>query len=117
MLRDMKHIALIVALVLIAGCATTFRPWKLSEVEEGMTREQVVHILGEPDSVEAENGAEILHYSYREDYNPPLADDSLQARNTSRRLEDQRIKRGFKEYRYAVKLVDGKVQHYEELTD
>jgi len=116
-MKPMKHTALIVALVLLAGCATTFRPWKLSEVEEGMTREQVVHILGEPDSVETENGAELLHYSYREDYNPPLADDSIQARNASRGLENQRIKRGFKEYKYAVKLVDGKVQNYEELTD
>lgn len=113
----MKYTALVVALVLIAGCATTFRPWKLSEVEEGMTREQVVHILGEPDFVETENGAELLHYSYREDYNPPLADDTIDARNANRALHNQRIKQSFKEYRYAVKLVDGKVQTYKELAD
>ncbi len=113
----MKHTAIVVALVLLAGCATTFRPWKLSEVEEGMDRAQVVYILGEPDFVETKDGAELLHYSYREDYNPPPADDSIQARDTSRRLQNQQIKQGLKEYRYAVKLVDGKVQNYKELTD
>lgn len=116
-MKPMKQIVLVVTLVLLAGCATTFRPWKLSEVEEGMTRAQVVHILGEPDSVETKNGSEFLHYSYREDYNPPLVDDTVQARNASRGIQNQRIKQGLKEYRYAVKLVDGKVQNYKELTD
>ena len=113
----MKYTALVVSLVLIAGCATTFRPWKLSEVEEGMTREQVVHILGEPDFVETENGAELLHYSYTEDYNPAPSGDTIYERNTSSELQNQRIKQGFKEYRYVVKLVDGQVQTYKELAD
>lgn len=110
----MKHTAAVVALVLLSGCATTFRPWKLSEVEEGMDRAQVVHILGEPDLVETKNGAEYLHYSYREDYNPPLTIDPTDAPAANRGLQSQQR---LKEYKYAVKLVDGKVQDYKELTD
>ena len=116
-MKLMKPTVLVVALILLAGCATTFRPWKLSEVEEGMTRTQVVQILGEPDSVETKDGSEFLYYSYREDYNPPPPDDTLQARDASRRLQDQRIKQGLGESRYAVKMVDGKVQSYKELMD
>jgi hypothetical protein len=116
-MKPMKYTALAMMLVLLAGCATTFRPWKLSDIDEGMSREQVVQVLGEPDSVETENGAELLHYSYSENYNPPLAADTVQGRNASRGLEDKRIKQGLKEHRYTVKLVDGKVQNYEELTD
>ncbi len=116
-MKSMKHIALVASLALLAGCATTFRPWLLSEIEEGMDRAQVVHILGEPDFVEMKNGAEFLHYSYSENHNPPLADDSIQAYEANRRLREQRIRRSFKEYRYAVKLAEGKVQSYKELTD
>jgi outer membrane protein assembly factor BamE (lipoprotein component of BamABCDE complex) len=117
MLSDMKHIVLVIALVLLAGCATTFRPWKLSEVEEGMGRVQVVHILGEPDFVEMENGAELLYYSYRENYHPTLANDDHRIHDASRRHQSQQIKQSLKEYRYVVKLVDGNVQSYKELVD
>lgn len=120
MLRGMKPIkyaAWIIALALLAGCATTFRPWKLSEVEEGMNRAEVVYILGEPDFSEMKDGAEFLHYSYQEDYNPPLVDDSIYGRNIDRRFQELQLKQSLKEYRYAVKLIDGKVQAYKELTD
>jgi len=117
-MKLMKPTALVVALILLAGCATTFRPWKLSEVEEGMTRAQVVQILGEPDSVETKDGSEFLHYSYRQNYNPPPPDDTIQARDaTNRRLQNQRIRQGLGESRYAVKMVDGKMQSYKELMD
>jgi hypothetical protein len=116
-MKLMKHTAAVVALVLLAGCATTFRPWKLSEVEEGMDRAQVVHILGEPDFVETKDGAELLHYSYREDYNPPLTIDAHAPDAANRGLQNQQIQQGLKQYKYAVKLVDGKVQDYKELAD
>lgn len=100
------------------GCATTFRPWRLSEVEEGMDRTQVVRILGEPDSVEMKNGAEFLYYSYREDYNPSPANTDIRADDaTTHEFRKQQIMQSLKEYRYAVKLVDGKVQNYKELVD
>ncbi len=116
-MKAIKHITVGVALLLLAGCATTFRPWKLSEVEEGMSRKQVVGILGQPDSVETKDGAEILHYSYSEDYNPPPASGTLNQPTDSpeRQIQDQQIKRSVQEHNYAVEIVDGKVQDYKEL--
>jgi len=106
------------ALVLLAGCATTFRPWKLSEVEEGMDRAHVVGILGEPDSAEMKDGAEFLYYSYREDYNPTSSDGiNIRSDGPDQKLRDQQVKNSLKEYHYSVKLVNGKVQNYKELTD
>lgn len=78
---------------------------------------QVVHLLGEPDFTEMENGTELLHYSYREDYMPPLSDDAVHAGDLNRRMESQRIKRSLEEYRYVVKLVDGAVQDYKQVRD
>lgn len=82
-----------------------------------MARAEVVRILGEPDFSEMENGAEFLHYSYRENYNPPLAGDPRDSYNTDNRFQTRQLRRSLKEYRYAVKLVDGRVQDYKELTD
>jgi len=116
-MKSIKHPALVAALALIAGCATTFRPWKLSEIEEGVDRAAVVRILGAPDSVETKNGAEFLYYSYSEDYDPPPAKDSIHAYDTTRKFHNRQAKQSFRKYRYAVKLVDGKVQNYKELED
>ena len=116
-MKPMKYAVWVVALVFLAGCATTFRPWSLSEVEAGMSRDQVIHILGEPDFTDTDHGVEVLHYTYMENYNPPLSDDSIHANTTSRRQWDRQMEQGFKEYRYAVKLIDGKVQSYREVTD
>jgi outer membrane protein assembly factor BamE (lipoprotein component of BamABCDE complex) len=116
-MKNLKHIVLVVALILVAGCATTFRPWMLSEIEEGMTRGQVVKILGEPDRVEARDGSEFLYYSYSEDYSPPLSEDSGQAYDANRELRKQQLKRNLREYKYSVKLVDGKVQTYTEIQE
>jgi hypothetical protein len=116
-MKPMNYTLLALSFLLLLGCATTFRPWKLSEIEDGMSRDQVVQILGEPDSVETKDGADLLHYSYREDYNPPLSADDYHTPGADRRIEDQQFIRSAKEYRYVVELVDGKVQHYQELTD
>ncbi len=117
-MKTVKYGAWVMGLVFLAGCATTFRPWKLSEVEEGMDRAQVVDLLGEPDSAEMKNGAEILYYSYSEDYNPPLtADTRRYTDRPSQQLQDHQIRKSFQEYNYSVKLVEEKVQDYKELTD
>lgn len=116
-MKAVTHTCLVIALVLLAGCATTFRPWKLSEVQEGMDRIQVVQILGEPDFVETKDGAEFLHYTYSEGYNPAPADNDVRLDDTIRDFRDWEIKQSVKEYKYVVKLVDGKVQSYEELQD
>ena len=116
-MKPMNYTLLALLSLLLLGCATTFRPWKLSEIEEGMSRDQVVQILGEPDSVETKDGADLLHYRYREDYNPPLSADAYSRPDADYTVEDRQLKRSAKEYRFVVKLVDGKVQHYEELTN
>ncbi len=117
-MKIIKHISLVTLLALLAGCATTFRPWKLSEVQEGMDKAQVVKILGEPDSVETKEGAELLHYAYSEDYNPTPASADVQPSNAATlSLRDQEIKKSLKEYKYVVKLVDGKVQTYKEIQE
>jgi len=112
----MKYILSVIALGLLFGCSTTFRPWKLSEVQEGMDRAQVIKILGEPNSVETKDGAEILLYTYSEDYNPPLSSNAVQSQDAVQKIQDQRIKNSLKEYKYSVKLVDGKVLSYKEIT-
>ncbi len=113
----MEYITIGVALALLAGCATTFRPWKLSEVEEGMDRGKVVGVLGEPDSVETKDGAEFLYYTYSENYNPPPASVDGQGYDANREFREHQLQRSLKEYRYVVKLADGKVLSYKELTD
>lgn len=116
-MKPTKYTALVLALVLLAGCATPFRPWKLSEIAEGMDRTQVVQVLGEPDFVETKDGAELLHYSYIENYNPPLSDDSNHFHEPRRGFQNRLERPSLKEYRYVVELVDGKVQNYKELVD
>lgn len=116
-MKPLKHVLSAMVLVFLAGCTTTFRPWNLSEIEEGMSRAQVVDILGEPDYREMDNEAEVLHYIYMENYNPPLTDDSTRDNAAGRGLWERQMEQGFKEYRYAVTLIDGKVQSYKELTD
>jgi outer membrane protein assembly factor BamE (lipoprotein component of BamABCDE complex) len=116
-MKPMIYTSLALSLLLILGCATTFRPWKLSEVQEGMTRDQVVQILGEPDSDETTDGTDLLYYSYREDYNPPLSADDSNTPGADHKFEDQQFRRSAKQYKFVVKLVDGKVQHYKELTN
>ena len=116
-MKTIKYVSLIALLALLAGCATTFRPWKLSEVQEGMDRNQVTEILGEPDSVEVKDDTEYLYYSYRENINPAPADSDFRAYDADRALREPLILSSFEEYKYAVKLVDGKVQTYKELQD
>ena len=111
----MKVIKYSLIVALLAGCSTTFRPWNLSEIKEGMDRAQVTEVLGEPDSIEMKNNAEFLYYSYREDNNVSPADSDFQAYDANRELRELQIQSRFKEYKYVVKMVDGKVQTYKEL--
>lgn len=115
-MKSLKNTAAcVVGLLLVAGCATTFRPWSLSEIKEGMDRNQVVSILGEPDRVESKDGSEFLFYSYSEDSTMPLTEEMIQAYEGDRTLRRKQVTRIMKEYNYSVKMVDGKVQTYTEL--
>ncbi|HEY5653281.1 MAG TPA: hypothetical protein VIR63_02800 [Pontiella sp.] len=103
------------ALAFLAGCATTFQPWSLSKVEEGMERDQVVQLLGIPESSFVTNGIERLLYTYRED--PISADDPLLDASTQFKTAAKRFDETLKEYRYVVILNNGKVSGYKELLD
>ncbi len=116
-MKIIKYISYVALFALLVGCATTFHPWKLSEVEEGMDRAQVVALLGEPEFVEKKDGAEFLHYAYTEDDNPTPEKVYIQSTDTTRTFREQQLKRSFKEYKYAVKMVDGRVLDYKDLTD
>ena len=111
-MKTMGYLLAVSAALLLASCATTFRPWKLSEVQEGMERAQVLRILGEPDLAVMKDGAEYLRYTYREDYNLPVVPHEADA---SRAMQDLDVGRNFKEYTYEVMLIDGKVLNYKEL--
>jgi len=120
-MKTIKYIALVMALAFLASCATTFKPWKLSEVQEGMERSQVVRLLGEPDLVETQNGEEHLHYSYRESYNPPMAADSVYEYDATREDDweshQKQMEKSFKKNQFIVILLDGKVMNYKEVQD
>lgn len=116
-MKTIRYFLALAAVAAIAGCATTFRPWLLSEVHEGMSKEQVVKVLGEPDFVEMKDGTEHLHYTYREDYNPSLSADTSYEADATRELRAMEVKRSMEEYHYVVIFADGKVVNYKELTD
>jgi outer membrane protein assembly factor BamE (lipoprotein component of BamABCDE complex) len=105
-------LAISVASLLVAGCATTFKPWKLSEVQEGMDRDQVVKLLGDPDYTETKDGSEYLYYSFTEDPTPPSS-----AYNDPEALERRanELNRTLDEHKYQVVLMDGKMINYKEL--
>ena len=104
-MKTIKYISFVAVLVLLIGCATTFRPWEFSKITEGMDRVQVVKILGEPNRIESKDGAEFLYYSYHEDYDP-VAGEGFQEHQAKRSMTTQN---------YVLKMVDGKVQSSEEL--
>jgi len=104
-MKSIKNILLIALFALLAGCATTFRPWEFSEVKEGMNRAQVEKILGKPSRIESKDGVEFLYYSYHEDYNPA----------SGQSIQEQQAKRSMKTRNYVVKMVGDKVQTAEEV--
>lgn len=117
MLLRMKTIKTIfvttVVSLLIVGCASTsFKPWQLSDVKEGMDKNQVVKILGEPDSIVNTNNAEYLYYSYREEMSP--ASGTLDTQDAIDRRADE-LSRTLTESKFEVVLVDGKMINYKEL--
>lgn len=88
-----KSITLITIAFLLAGCATAH---KISQVKLGMTREQVIKVMGPPASTSAKGSCEYLNYSLSE-------------------TDDQAFV-GITEP-YYVRLVDGRVDSYGRLGD
>ena len=115
-MKTMKTVLAAAAVsLLIVGCATTFKPWQLSEVKEGMSEEQVVKILGEPDYTESKDGAKYLYYSYMEDLMPASSATFNSQEAIDRWAEE--LDRTLDEIKYKVVLVDDKLINYKELRD
>lgn len=85
----MKHlIAALFTAVFLAGCATAH---KISGVQLGMTKDEVIRVMGNPISVSAKGGSEYLNYALSE-----TGDDAFYGLTEP----------------YYVRLVNGKVESY-----
>ena len=116
-MKTMRYFPALVAVLVFSGCATTFRPWNLSEVTEGMDRNAVEQLLGQPDYVFEKDGAEHLRYTYREDFSPSsMPMDMTHDRPIDHQRQTMQIERSLNVLEYDVILVDGKVMNYKEVT-
>jgi len=117
-MKTMGYFLLLGTALILAGCATTFRPWNLSEVMEGMSRDQVTQLLGEPDYVFMKDGAEHLRYTYQEDYSPSsISDDLAYESSFAHKKQAMQMQRAMRVLSYDVILVDGRVLNYKEVTN
>lgn len=104
------------AVILVAGCATSFHPRNLGDVEQGMSREQVLEILGKPESVERDGTTHYLHYSYSEGHMTVPSDGSTQVFNDPVMNNDnQQLERRLRMRKYVVILEDGKMASFNEV--
>ena len=116
-MKAIGYFLVLASVFIFSGCATTFSPWNLSEVTEGMGRNEVEQLLGEPDYVFLKDGAEHLRYTYREDFSPSsMPIDMAHDRAIDREIQTQRIERSLNVLEYDVILIDGKVINYKEVT-
>lgn len=112
-MKTMKSfVAAGLAALLATGCSTTFKPWKLSEVQEGMSRSEVIAVLGEPDYTVEKDGAEYLYYTYAEE--PRDSGYELVTHDDMQR-KAKALSRSFDETEYEVVVVEGKLINYKEL--
>ena len=77
----MKRLAILIILILLLGCATT--P-KINDVKLGMTKKEVVEVMGTPASTSAQGNTMYLNYSlydphtgYRKLFYVKLVDDKV----------------------------------------
>jgi hypothetical protein len=91
--KNMKRILIILVSALLSGCVTSSK--KLSQVENGMTKAEVVKLLGDPKSVSLRDGSEFLRYQLSGRYAPVLNPNG-------RQFADD----------YTVQLVNGSVVAY-----
>jgi outer membrane protein assembly factor BamE (lipoprotein component of BamABCDE complex) len=116
-MKTMRYFLAVGAALILAGCATTFRPWNLSEVQKGMGRDQVIQLLGEPDYIFLQDDAEHLRYTYQEDYSPSsMPIDIAYERSIDQKRQAMKVERSLQVLEYDVILVDGKVLNYKDVT-
>lgn len=61
----MKRTLLMIATLLVVSCSSDK---KYSQIQPGMTKQQVIATLGQPDGFKVENGAEVMRYSKDDHY-------------------------------------------------
>ena len=61
----MKGALAVISLLLVVSCTSDK---KFSQIQPGMTKQQVIAKVGTPDGFKLENGAEILRYSKDDRY-------------------------------------------------
>lgn len=90
----MKYAIAFLLMMTSIGCATTAN--RLNKISIGMTKPEVIDLLGDPVSVSATNSVEYLNYQFTETRN-----DIIYKR----------------EHPYFVRIVSGKVESYGKLGD
>lgn len=65
-----KFIALAAAALLLAGCGTSAK--RLAQISPGMTKAQVISVLGNPESVSGQSSAEVFIYTLSNSWNAPV---------------------------------------------
>lgn len=83
-------------LVTIMGCTTTYNSRLINRISLGMPKQEVISIMGEPESVSATNGVEYLTYSLY----PPPPYYTITEKNT-----------------YYVRIINGIVDSYGRIGD
>lgn len=89
----MKKVFILVLLGAVLGCATAH---KISRVAIGMTKEEVINVMGSPASTSAKGNTEYLNYALSE-----TDDDAFMGRTRP----------------YYIRLVNGRVDSYGRLGD
>ncbi len=82
-----KKLIVTTTLALLVGCSTSAK--KLAQVSPGMTKAQVISVLGSPESVSGQDDTEFFIYTLSNSWNSPLWNE-----------------------KYYVRFVNGKVVRY-----
>ncbi len=88
-----KLFILLLTVFIFSGCATAY---KMNNLNLGMTKQEVINVLGIPLSTSAQNGIEYLNYRFTE-----TDEDDWDSIYTP----------------YYVRLIDGRVESYGKLGD
>jgi outer membrane protein assembly factor BamE (lipoprotein component of BamABCDE complex) len=114
-MKMIKHLPVIVTLMIMAGCATTFKPVSLQEVTPGMTQEQVVALLGDPNTTSREGESVTLHYDYIEGIDQNTFDSTIEGDHASSKRMERNLERQTRVQRFEVHLLDGKVVSHHQV--
>ena len=65
-----KLLAVAAAALLLVGCGTSAK--RLAQISPGMTKAQVISVLGNPESVSGQGSAEVFTYTLSNSWNAPV---------------------------------------------